>query len=304
MFLGANTPHLLGSQEARPDQARWVQQSLGSTYGRIGHGRGRDRDGEGTPTSTTATGSSSSTGRRSPSPTPRRSTAPWAGATRFRASRSSRGSSTRRPVPRSCSSTATSTRSRAARGAVPRAGWPNWSLGRTSPCCSRLTSTPRSGRQSSPACSRRRPRRHVGVRPHPPHRRMGTFNNYRRPRVGARRIDAILATPDVGVRATGIDPRPTGTSWPSDHLPVQAVVADPGVARGPAIGRDRGPGRRDHTRPRDVPADEVAVRIGFAELLAGAGRSVERRKPASTRAPISASTFFQYCTPGRARRRG
>ena len=55
----------------------------------------------------------------------------------------------------------------------------------------------------------------------------GTFNNYRRPRVGARRIDAILATPDVGVRAAGIDPRPTGTSWPSDHLPVQAVVRIP-----------------------------------------------------------------------------
>ncbi len=55
----------------------------------------------------------------------------------------------------------------------------------------------------------------------------GTFNNYRRPKLGARRIDALLATPDVGVRAVGIDPRPTGTQWPSDHLPVQAVVRIP-----------------------------------------------------------------------------
>lgn len=50
-----------------------------------------------------------------------------------------------------------------------------------------------------------------------------SFSNYRAPRRG-RRIDAILASSDVRVARVGIDPRPHGGGWPSDHLAVQAVV--------------------------------------------------------------------------------
>lgn len=51
----------------------------------------------------------------------------------------------------------------------------------------------------------------------------GTFAGYRRPRPG-RRIDAILVSPGVEVRRAAINARPIDGGWPSDHLPVQALV--------------------------------------------------------------------------------
>lgn len=52
----------------------------------------------------------------------------------------------------------------------------------------------------------------------------GTFPNYRRPRVGGRRIDWILTSPVIQVLSAGIDARTWGGVWPSDHAPVHAVV--------------------------------------------------------------------------------
>ncbi|MGX1792725.1 endonuclease/exonuclease/phosphatase family protein [Microbacterium sp. NPDC055312] len=54
--------------------------------------------------------------------------------------------------------------------------------------------------------------------------RWGTYPGYRRPRAGARQLDWILTTPDVRVRAVGINARTPGGRSPSDHLPVQAVL--------------------------------------------------------------------------------
>jgi endonuclease/exonuclease/phosphatase family metal-dependent hydrolase len=51
----------------------------------------------------------------------------------------------------------------------------------------------------------------------------GTFSGYRRPRPG-RRIDAILVSPGVQVRRAAINARRIDGGWPSDHLPVQALV--------------------------------------------------------------------------------
>ncbi|WP_309102491.1 endonuclease/exonuclease/phosphatase family protein [Microbacterium sp.] len=62
-----------------------------------------------------------------------------------------------------------------------------------------------------------------------------TFTGYRDPRRGAR-IDAILVSAGVGVLRTAINARRFGGSWPSDHLPVQALV------RMPPGERDRMPG--------------------------------------------------------------
>jgi endonuclease/exonuclease/phosphatase family metal-dependent hydrolase len=56
----------------------------------------------------------------------------------------------------------------------------------------------------------------------------GTFADYRDPRVGGRRIDWILVTPTVRVVRAGINARRIDGRWPSDHLPVQAVVRMPG----------------------------------------------------------------------------
>ncbi|MGW9158586.1 endonuclease/exonuclease/phosphatase family protein [Microbacterium sp. NPDC055665] len=50
----------------------------------------------------------------------------------------------------------------------------------------------------------------------------GTFARYRAPRSG-RRIDAILASPELPVRRAGINGRQYERGWPSDHLPVQAL---------------------------------------------------------------------------------
>lgn len=60
----------------------------------------------------------------------------------------------------------------------------------------------------------------------------GTFANYRRPRCGGRRLDWILASPNIRVRRAGIDPRRVQDGWPSDHLPVHAVVELPPAGPG------------------------------------------------------------------------
>lgn len=50
-----------------------------------------------------------------------------------------------------------------------------------------------------------------------------TFAGYRSPRRG-RRIDGILASPALPVRRAGIDARQYGGGWPSDHLPLHALI--------------------------------------------------------------------------------
>lgn len=52
----------------------------------------------------------------------------------------------------------------------------------------------------------------------------GTYAGYREPRSSGTRIDWILATSQVNVTDAAINPHPHGGGWPSDHLPVQAVV--------------------------------------------------------------------------------
>lgn len=59
----------------------------------------------------------------------------------------------------------------------------------------------------------------------------GSFVGSRRPRLRARRIDGVLTTSEVCVRAVGLNPRNHDGIRPSDHLPVQALVRLPeGVA--------------------------------------------------------------------------
>lgn len=52
----------------------------------------------------------------------------------------------------------------------------------------------------------------------------GTFADYRAPRVGRPRIDWIMASPEVDVARAAINPARHHGGWPSDHLPVQAVL--------------------------------------------------------------------------------
>jgi len=227
-FLGANRPHVLGAQEAMPDQAQWVQEALGTSYGRIGLGRGRAQEGEGTPlffdrdrveveeweqvalSDTPAVPGSTGWGNTIPRIAVIAHLRDRATGARFTFVNTHFDAFSRRARRRS-------------------ATWlHDLVAARTSPLLftadinAHVRSTELSGMFADGLL--------VDTWSYTPTRRTaewGTFNNYRRPRLGARRIDAILATPDVGVRAVGIDPRPTGTQWPSDHLPVQAVVRIP-----------------------------------------------------------------------------
>lgn len=54
----------------------------------------------------------------------------------------------------------------------------------------------------------------------------GTYGGYRRPRRG-RRIDALLVSRGVHVRRAAINGSRLDGGWPSDHLPVQALLTIP-----------------------------------------------------------------------------
>lgn len=60
-------------------------------------------------------------------------------------------------------------------------------------------------------------------------REWGTFGGYRAPRQGAR-IDWILTTACLQVTTAAINPSRHAGGWPSDHLPVQAVLRGTGSA--------------------------------------------------------------------------
>lgn len=64
-------------------------------------------------------------------------------------------------------------------------------------------------------------------------REWGTFPNYQEPRPGRKRIDWMLCTPDVLVSRAAINPARFAGGWASDHLPVQGVLEFPAVGEGP-----------------------------------------------------------------------
>lgn len=57
--------------------------------------------------------------------------------------------------------------------------------------------------------------------------RWGTFPNYRPPRREGRRLDWVLVSPGVKVLYAAHNPRRYAGGWPSDHLPVHAVLIPP-----------------------------------------------------------------------------
>lgn len=55
----------------------------------------------------------------------------------------------------------------------------------------------------------------------------GTFPNYKDPVLGTARIDWVLATPEIKVRKAAINTFTLNGRYPSDHVPVQALVRLP-----------------------------------------------------------------------------
>lgn len=83
----------------------------------------------------------------------------------------------------------------------------------------------------------------------------GTYADYRRPRRDGTRIDWILTTPGLTVTDAAINPLRHEGGWPSDHLPVHAVVARPGAPAAPAA-----PGGEAHNGVRGDARDEEGAR--------------------------------------------
>lgn len=76
----------------------------------------------------------------------------------------------------------------------------------------------------------------------------GTYADYRPPKRGGNRIDWILTTPGFAVTDVAINPLRHEGGWPSDHLPVHAVV------------HPAGPGDEEHNGVRDETRGEGGVR--------------------------------------------
>lgn len=225
LLLAAESPTVLGVQEAMPDQAAFIAATLGPRYRSIGRGRNRDGRGEACPLfydadrlelieaeQTALSAQPAEPGSRSwGSVVPRivvsalfrdRATDarfgvmnthfdPFSAAARVRSSEIVRGAASEATEPvivmGDLNAAASSPALRVLlSGGVLRDAWAN----------ARTHLTPG----------------------------WGTFVNYRRPRADAPRIDWIVVTEDVRVLRAAIDGEPVDGRWPSDHLPVHAVV--------------------------------------------------------------------------------
>ncbi|WP_291050484.1 endonuclease/exonuclease/phosphatase family protein [Herbiconiux sp.] len=235
-LLATERPHLIGTQEVLPDQARVLKTALGEDYRRIGYGRDADGQGEGCPiyydgtrlellswsqqalSDTPDEPGSTSWGNRTPRIVVAAEFRDRATATSFLAvnthfDNSSRGSRLR---------AAEAVRVLVAGQGLPAVVTGDLNSGEGTTTLQVLLSLGELQDAWVAARTRLTPE-------------WGTFPNYRRPRLGRKRIDWIVVTPDVTVERIGINTRRPGGVWPSDHLPVQAVLRFPAAAA-PAAG--------------------------------------------------------------------
>ena len=227
-LLHDERPTLLGTQEVLPDQDRALSQALGASYNRVGHGRDAGGQGEGCPlyydstrldllrwsqvalSDTPDVDGSRSWGNHTPRVLVEADLRDHATGVRFLAVNTHFDNFSRR------------SRVKAAqfvRLLVAERGPPAVVMGdlnsgeRTAP----LTELFAEGTLTDawPAARER-------LTPE-----WGTFPNYRPPTLERKRIDWIAVTPDVRVERIGLNARRPRGAWPSDHLPVQAVLRLP-----------------------------------------------------------------------------
>ncbi|WP_440710796.1 endonuclease/exonuclease/phosphatase family protein [Herbiconiux sp. YIM B11900] len=224
-LLATERPHLIGTQEVLPDQARVLKAALGEDYRRIGYGRDADGQGEGCPiyydgtrlellswsqqalSDTPDEPGSTSWGNRTPRIVVAADFRDRATQKRFLAVNTHFDNSSRRSRLRA----AEAVRALVAGQGLPAVMTGDLNSGEGTTTLQVLLSLGELQDAWITAQTRLTPE-------------WGTFPNYNRPRLGRKRIDWIVVTPDVTVERIGINTRRPGGVWPSDHLPVQAVL--------------------------------------------------------------------------------
>ncbi|MEH0110902.1 endonuclease/exonuclease/phosphatase family protein [Tersicoccus sp. MR15.9] len=227
-LVRAERPTVLGVQEAMPDQADALHEALGERYGRVGHGRNADGGGEGCPlfydagrlelvgweqaalSDTPDVPGSTSWGNMVPRIMVLAQLRDRATGALFLAVNTHFDHLSRRSRVRS----AEAVRKTVAGHGLPAIVTGDLNAGQRSPSVQTLLADDALEDAWSAA----------DLRITPP---WGTFANYRQPRAGGRRIDWIVTTPDIDVRRAGMNARRPDGVWPTDHLPVQAIVRLP-----------------------------------------------------------------------------
>lgn len=226
-LLGVERPALLATQEAMPDQAAVVLDALGTSYDRVGHGRSAQGTGEGCPmfydrarlelldwSQTALSDTPHEAGSRS-----------WGNLIPrviVHATFRDRGtSSVFRLInthfdhlsARSRVASAMAVRSAVAADSTPAIVTGDLNAGPYSPAIRELLTGGTLVDVWQTARERSTPE-------------YATHARYRPPRQGLR-IDWILTTPDIRAERIGINAEPVHAGWPSDHLPVQAMLLLP-----------------------------------------------------------------------------
>lgn len=223
-LLRSERPTILATQEVLPDQARWVQRSLGEQYTFIGRGRDARGAGEGCPvffdterlelleweqlalSRTPEVAGSRSWGTVFPRVLVYARVRDRRTGAEFRVVNTHLDPFSARARVRSVELI----RARALTGATPVILTGDFNAGPGSRTLDALLTG--GALQDAWVHARRRSTPELA-----------TYANYRRPRPGAR-IDWIVTGPQVSVEEIGIVARPIDGGWPSDHLPVQAEL--------------------------------------------------------------------------------
>ncbi|AZC12711.1 endonuclease/exonuclease/phosphatase family protein [Microbacterium sp. ABRD28] len=227
-LLGAERPHVLGVQEALPDQARDVHAALGPGYVAIGHGRRRDGGGEACPLFFDADRLELESWRQialsdHPDEPGSRSWGNRVPRVAVIARLRDRATSAAFVVVNThfdhISRTARRRSAEAVRLLVAETALPGVVVGDLN-----------SGEGTVPIRELLRDaalRDAWAVADERVTPEWGTFPNYGDPRVGRKRIDWIVVTRDIEVERVAINPSAPQGRRPSDHLPVQAVLRLP-----------------------------------------------------------------------------
>ncbi|MDZ8202596.1 endonuclease/exonuclease/phosphatase family protein [Microbacterium sp. SSW1-59] len=222
-LLRIERPSILGIQEAMPSQADAVEDALGGTYRRLGHGRGRDGQGEGCPLFWDSERLELVSGEQvalSPTPSVAGSRGWGNPVPRIAVVARLRDRSTHREIV--VVNTHLDVFSRRARLHAVRAlhamildaGVPGVLLGDMNARPGSATARELWGeglRDTWPSARRRLTSE------------WATFADYRSPRRGPR-IDWIGVTGGIDVASVGVNTFRTSAGWPSDHLPVHALL--------------------------------------------------------------------------------